>query len=123
MTWIRIDRRDRMRTRRMKSATGGGGSPPVLASRRTTGPPAGPPALSPPADAPQPAETPAARANASRAAILIGFISCPRQGDAQLKNGPVRCQREHLAARAEDRRPQQGVPRAWPDRDQPVRTV
>src|SRR5215469_712357 len=106
MTWIRIDRWDRMRTRRMKSATGGGGSPPVLAIRRTTGPPARPPALSPPAGTLQPAATPAARASASKTAVLVGFISCSRQGDVQPENGAVRREREHLAARAEHRRPE-----------------
>src|SRR5215472_7599757 len=123
MTWIRIDRWDRMRTRRMKSATGGGGSPPVLAIRRTTGPPAGPPALSPPAGTLQPEATPAARASASKKAVLVGFISCSRQADAQTEDGPVRRQREHLAMRAENRRPEQGVSRARPRRDQLVRPV
>src|SRR6266566_430376 len=114
---------DRTRTRRMKSATGGGGSEEVLAIRSTTGPAAGPPALSPPAVALQPAAAAATRASASRAPAFPRLMSGSRQGDVQLENGPVRGQGEHLAVRAEDRRPEQGVRRAGPFRDQPVRPV
>src|SRR5215469_16441222 len=92
--------RDSVRTRRMKSATGGAsdGSQGVLAIRRTSGPLGGPPpALSPFVEALQPAATMAARASASRAHAFVILISGSRQRDAQLEDGPVYGQREHLA--------------------------
>src|SRR5262249_13374310 len=111
-------------TRRTNSPTGGMSSSPeaVLAIRATTGPPTGPPALSPPAVAPQPAVA-AVRASAIRAPALPHFISGSRQGDAQLEDGSVRSEGEHLAVRAENGRPEQGVRRTRPPRDQPVRPV
>src|SRR5215469_15404078 len=111
MTLIWTDPPDGDRTRRTKSATGGTKDTPegVLAIRSTTGPPAGPPALSPPAAALHPAPATAARVSASRAPAFVSFMSGSRQGEAQLEDGPVRGQGEHLAARAEGRRSEQGV--------------
>src|SRR5215469_2340801 len=123
LTWTVLP--DRALTRRMKSATGGTRDTPegVLAIRSTTGPPAGPPALSPPPEALHPAPAAAATASVSRALTFLSFMSGSRQGDVQLEDGPVRCEGEHLAVRAEDGRPEQGVRCARPFRDQPVRPV
>src|SRR5215470_2643243 len=118
--------RDSERTRRMKCATGGAsdGFQGMLAIRSTSGPLGAPaPALSPFVEAPQPAATAAARASVSRAPAFLSFMSGSRQGDVQLEDGPVCGEREHLTVRAEHRRPEQGVRRAWPRRDQPVRAV
>src|SRR5260370_25902888 len=125
MTWIWTDPPDSARTRSMKSATGGASDGPdgVLAIRSTTSPPAGPPALSAPAEALHPEAAATARASVSRAPAFVSFMSCSRQGDVQLEDGPVHCEREHLAARAEHRLGEQGVCRARPFRDQPVRPV
>src|SRR5215472_16931606 len=125
MTLIWTDPPDSARTRWTKSATGGTRDTPegVLAIRSTTGPPAGPPALSPPAAALQPETTTAARVSASRAPAFVSLTSGSRQKQVQLEDGPVRGQREHLTVRAEDRRPEQGIRRARPFGDQPVRPV
>src|SRR5258705_10766792 len=125
MTLTRIDPADSVRTRRAKSATGGTSPRPygVRPLRSPTRPPAGPPALSPPAAAPQPAAAIATSAGASRAAAFVSFMSPPLQRDLEPEDGPVRCEGEHLAARAEDGRHEQAVLRARPFRDQPVRPV
>src|SRR5215472_17063368 len=109
MTWIWIDPPDSTPTRRMKSATGGASDGPegVLAIRSTTGPPAAAPALSAPAEAQQPEAAATARASASSAPAFPGFMSGRWQGDMQLEDGPVHCEREHLAVGAEDRRHEQ----------------
>src|SRR6266700_2874536 len=109
-------------TRRMKSPTAGMESRPpyVLATRSTTGPPPSPPALSPGEAPAQPDATADTKISASSALVFLSMTSPRRQRDAEPEDGPVRCQCEHLAVRAEAGRGEQRVLRARPLRDQPV---
>src|SRR5712691_2486173 len=109
-------------TRWTNSATGGMSTrpPAVLAIRSTTGPLTDPPALSPGEAPAQPDATADTKISASSALVFLSMTSPRRKRDAEPEDGPVRCECEHLAVRAEDGRPEQGVLRAGPFRDQPV---
>src|SRR5258708_26734508 len=122
MTLIWTDPPDSTWTRLMKSATGGAsiGLSGIRPLRSTSSPLARPPALSPPTEALHPVATVTVRVSASRAPAFVSFMSGSWQGDVQLEDGPVRCEGEDLAARAEDRRPEQRVGRPRPFRDQTV---
>jgi len=54
---------------------------------------------------------------------LVSCLSSSRQGDAEPEDGPIPCEGEYLAVRAEDGRPEQRVRSTRPFRDQPVRPV